>query len=138
MGDVVFLSRNPRYGSRSVIGPVTGIGYTISQHATPVSKYDAAGLLSMTEPPCCGGGPFVGEVRSFGVAVPTKEQLSAVPDYLWDASPPKVKSKSKRVEKLFEEKIYEKPEDVPGVVEEWAPATVETENIVEDENQEVD
>lgn len=108
---VAFLNRTTKMGSKSVVGPATGIHYLIEPTGTPVSALDADALLSMTEPPCCGETlPFGGEVRSFGSHSATYEQMQLVPEYLWDAEAIAVpKKKSGRKKKLHVE--YEKPEE---------------------------
>lgn len=138
MAEVVFLTRGQRYGAKTVTGPVTGIPYTITPHGTPVSEYDASALLEMVEVPCCGPGPFEGMIRSFGVTVPTIEQLKAVPQHLWDASPPVVEKKPSRVEKLYDEKKYDKPAEEEVVAEEEIVVEEVIETEKEEEIEEVD
>lgn len=126
---VVFLNRSRKYGAKSVVGPVTGISYLIGPEGAPVSALDADVILGMTEPPCCGESlPFDGRVRSFGVHVPTPDQLKQVPDYLWDAEPKPgaVKAEPKRA-KLYEE--YVEPEE-----EEPAKVQGEEFDYIEDES----
>jgi hypothetical protein len=116
MGDVVFFSRSRRQGNKGVKGTVTGFNYVITVEGTPVSVYDADALSSMTEPPCCGHTlPFGGEIKSFGVSVPTTKQLESVPQYLWDFEPePEPEPEMPKRKKKYT--AYSEPE--PEVVEE--------------------
>lgn len=134
MGDVVFLSRSRRQGNKGVKGPVSGFNYVITVHGTPVSVYDVDELTKMTEPPCCGQSlPFGGEVKSFGIAVPTSAQLKTVPQFLWDFEPesepePEDRPRKRRYTRYVEPEP-EEPEDVEPVGE--TETNVES-NLVED------
>lgn len=129
---VVFLNRTRRQGSKGVVGPVTLIEYNIVIEGTPVSHHDADALLAMTEPPCCGHDlPFDGEVKVFGVHIPTPRQLERVPDWLWNAEPIVVEEEKRGRRKV---KTYTRPEPEPAKDFEPMPVTVELKE--EDESSE--
>jgi len=119
---VAFLNRNSRMGSKAVVGPITGLSYIITAWGTPVSDYDVASLLSMTEPPCCGQAlPLDGQVKSFGTHAPTDRQLAEVPDEIMAWRPSVVENRSKRV----------KPARLPRKEKDQAPILV---TVIEEES----
>ena len=113
MSGVVFLNRTRNQGSKGVVGPVTLLSYNITSEGTPVSAHDADALLAMTEDPCCGQTlPFDGKIKSFGVHIPTAEQLDDVPPWLYDQEP--IVKEAKKTTRRRKVKKYEKPaEPVP-------------------------
>jgi len=79
-----FVATRSGYGTRHVIGPTTGIGYTITEQGVPISEYDYEAIIRMTIPPCCGDLPFDGQVKLFHEIIPTQEQMESIPEMLYD------------------------------------------------------